>query len=146
MSSIATRQLNTAVTLFSGTVTSANASVNGTAAFIGNTDAGVVFELDVTTAAAAAGDTLDVKVQTTVDGTNWVNVCWFTQVLGNGGAKRYFGKVSATEPMTMFENATSLTAGNVRHIIGDQWRINYALVDSGGHGQSFTFAVYACPI
>lgn len=107
---------------------------------------GLVLELDVTAAAAASGDTMDVTVQTLMDGTNWIDVCHFTQLLGNGGAKRYLAKISATEPQAMFEVATALTAGNVRHLIGDRWRVQTVLVDGGAHGQSFTLAVYATPI
>lgn len=133
-------------TLFSGTVTTASASVNGSAVSLDDAQACVTFMLSVTAAAAAVGDTLDAKVQTTFDGANWFDVCWFTQVLGNGGAKSFVMKISATEPQVLFAPATSLTAGNVRHVIGSQWRVNYALVDGGAHGQSFTFSVVAIPL
>jgi hypothetical protein len=134
-------------TLFSGTVTTASASVNGTAAALDDAldISAVILQLSVTAAAAAAGDTLDVKVQTSFDGTAWIDVCWFTQLLGNGGVKTFLAKLSATEPQTMFATSTALTAGNIRHLIGTQWRVNYALVDGGAHGQSFTFAVTATP-
>src|SRR5689334_7803739 len=47
--------------------------------------------LDVTAAAAASGDTLDVYIDTSPDGgVTWVNVVHFTQILGNGGAKKYW--------------------------------------------------------
>jgi hypothetical protein len=103
----------------------------------------IVFEFDVTAAATEAGDTLDMKIQTMVDGTNWIDVCTFTQVLGNGGAKRYFGKVCAATAQTMFENATSLTAGNVRHILGDTYRCAWAITDASTDNASFTFSVTA---
>jgi hypothetical protein len=103
----------------------------------------VVFELDVTAAATEAGDTLDLKVQTMLDGTNWVDICTFTQVLGNGGAKRYFGKVCAETAQTMFETATSLSAGNVRHVLGDTYRCAWSITDASTDNASFTFSVTA---
>lgn len=100
------------------------------------------FQLDVTAAATEAGDTLDVYVQTTIDGTNWIDVVHFTQVLGNGGAKRYVAKINGTEPQAMFENGTALAAGAVRNILGDQYRVRYAIVDVvTADNQSFTFSV-----
>jgi hypothetical protein len=43
----------------------------------------------------------------------------------------------------MYETGTALTAGSVRNIFGDEWRVSYTIVDGGAHGQSFTFAVWA---
>ena len=71
---------------------------------------GMAFVLDVTAAATEVGDTLDVFVQTKIDGTNWLDVVAFTQVLGNGGTKRYVAKVSASAAQDDFENGTALTA------------------------------------
>lgn len=49
-----------------------------------------LFFLDVTVAATAAADTLDVYLQASPDGgTTWDDVVHFTQVLGNGGAKQF---------------------------------------------------------
>jgi hypothetical protein len=100
-------------------------------------------QLDVTAAANVAGDTLDVFVQTTIDGTNWVDIAHFTQVLGNGGAKRYFSKILAAAALTEFENGAALAAAAQRAIVGDQYRVRWAVVDGGAHGQSFTFSVSA---
>lgn len=104
---------------------------------------GLSFELDVTAAATAAGDTLDVYVQTTLDGTNWVDVVHFTQVLGNGGVKRFFAKISKDVAETMFENATALGAAAVRNIFGHQWRARWAVTDATTDDASFTFSVHA---
>lgn len=104
--------------------------------------AAMLFELDVTAAATEVDDTLDVFIQTVI-GNDWVDIVHFTQVLGNGSAKRYFGKVSAAEPMTMFENATALGAAAVRNMMGDSYRVRYAIVDPGGSAVSFTFSVVA---
>lgn len=143
MPSISQRQIAYATTLTSGTVTTTG---TGTAAFLRDTNAGILFQLDVTAAATASGDTLDVKVQTTIDGTNWIDVAYFTQVLGDGGAKRFAMKVSATEPQALFTATTALTAGNVRHVIGDQWRAVWAITDATTQDASFTFSVTALPI
>lgn len=102
----------------------------------------VTFELDVTAAATAVGDTLDVTIQTKVDQTNWVDAVHFTQVLGNGGAKRYLATLTTGINQTMYEVGTALTAGSVRNVWGDEWRVSWAIASSSS--PSFTFAVWAC--
>lgn len=143
MPSISERQIAYATTVYSGTVT---ATGTGSEVTIRDTSAGVLLQLDVTAAATSAGDTLDVKVQTTIDGTNWIDVAYFTQVLGNGGAKAFAAKISATEPQALFATTTALTAGNVRHFIGDRWRAVWAITDATTQDASFTFSVKALPI
>lgn len=101
------------------------------------------FQLNVTAAATAAGDTLDVYVQTTIDGTNWIDIVHFTQVLGDGGAKRYLSKVSASLALTEFEVGTALGAAAVRHLVGDQYRVRWAITDATTDDASFTFSVTA---
>lgn len=103
----------------------------------------IVFQLNLTAAATDAGDTLDVYVQTTVDGTNWVDIVHFTQMLGNGGAKRFFGKINRGAAMTMFENGTALGAAAIRDIFGDQYRVRWAITDASTQNASFTFSVTA---
>lgn len=100
-------------------------------------------QLDVTAAATATGDTLDVYLQTTIDGTNWVDIAHFTQVLGDGGAKRYFAKVVGEAALTEFENATALGAAANRALLGDQCRVRWAITDATTDDASFTFSVYA---
>lgn len=106
---------------------------------------GVAFVLNVTAAATEAGDTLDVFVQTQLDGTNWVDVVAFTQVVGNGSTKRYFAKVVGGVAQDDFENATALTAGSVRNLMGRQWRVRYVVTDASTDNASFTFSVVAVP-
>jgi hypothetical protein len=103
----------------------------------------IVLQLDVTAAATAVGDTLDVFVQTTIDGTNWVDVHHFTQVLGNGGAKRYYAKVAGDIALTEFENGAALAAAASRSIVGDKYRIRWAITDADTVNASFTFSVKA---
>lgn len=128
------------VTTATGAVTA-----SGTAVHIPATHSGMAFVLNVTAAATAAGDTLDVKVQCRLDGTNWTDVVAFTQVLGNGGALKHVAKISASAAQTMFADA-ELTAGNVRNLLGEVWRVSYAQVDDGTENASFTFGVTACPM
>ena len=108
---------------------------------------GIAFVLDVTAAAVGVDDTLDVAIQTKLDGTNWVSVVAFTQVLGNGGAKRHIGKITNGAALTMFEAATALSAGSVRNLMGKEWRASWVIVDGGAAtSQSFTFSVTAIPM
>lgn len=103
------------------------------------------FVLDVSAAATDAGDTLDVKVQTKIDGANWVDVIHFTQVLGNGGAKRFVAKLLANTAETLFLDAALAAGTTVRHLFGDEWRVNYVQVDADANA-SFTWSVIACPM
>lgn len=107
---------------------------------------GLGFVLDVTAAATEVGDLLDVYIQTKLDGTNWVDVQRFTQVLGNGGALRYVAKITAGAAMTEFENGTGLGAAAIRNLLGDEWRTRYVVTDAGAANASFTFSVTACPM
>lgn len=127
--------------------TDAGAATNATTAAVNLPGMvnGIAFELDVTAAATDAADTLDVYVQTTLDGTNYIDVVHFTQCLGNGGAKRHIGKVLAGAAETMFDGSAALAAGSVRALLGDSWRVKYTQVDADEDG-TFTFAVYAMPM
>ena len=106
---------------------------------------GIAFILDVTAAATDAGDTLDVQVQTQIDGTNWVPVVSFTQVLGNGGTVRHVAKVVRDVAQSMFEDSASLAAGSVRNLLGNTWRVKWTIADAGTDNASFTFSVVAVP-
>ena len=108
-------------------------------------DAGFAeFQLDVTAAATEAGDTLDVFVQTSVDGVNWIDIVHFTQVLGNGGAKRHVAKILRDVAEAMFEAGTALAAGAVRNIFGTKFRVRWTIADVATLGnQSFNFSVNA---
>lgn len=103
----------------------------------------IIATLDVTAAATAAGDKLDVYIQTIVDGTNWVDVIHFTQVLGNGGTKRYVDKIGQAQGQNAFEASASLAAGSARDLFGDAWRCRWDVVDTGA--ASFTFSVTILP-
>lgn len=131
-----------AVALLASGARTDTAGTNTTAVVLPRPENAVILSLDVTAAATAAGDTLDVKVQTLIDGSTWVDVCYFTQVLGDGGAKLHIAKLLGQTAQAMFSNA-ALTAGNVRHLFGDSWRVNYVIVDATTDDASFTFSVNA---
>ena len=105
----------------------------------------MVFVLDVSAAATDAADTLDVSIQTVLDGTNWIDVVHFTQVLGNGGALTYVAKIVAGVAQAEFETGTALGAAAVRHLFGDEWRVNYVQADADADA-TFTFSVTAIPM
>lgn len=120
---------------------------NGSAvSFPGLPHNGIIIEFDLTAAATDAGDTLDVYVQTIIDGTNWVDVAHFTQCLGNGGAKRYFAKILSSTAQAEFENGTALGAAAIRNLVGNEWRVRWAITDAGTANASFTFSVIAMVI
>lgn len=99
--------------------------------------------LDVTAAAADAGDTLDVYVDGSLDGTTWFNIAHFTQVLGNGGAVKLVAVVDPSNPGTSVIAVTAdAAAGAVRPaIFAPQLRARWAIADTGDGDQSFTFSV-----
>jgi hypothetical protein len=107
---------------------------------------GVILTLDVTAAATAVDDTLDVYVQTKVDGNNWLDVAHFTQVLGNGGAKRYVDKIHAHGSVALFETGSALAESAQRDLIGKDWRCRWAITDTAPDNASFTFSVTALPM
>jgi hypothetical protein len=104
-----------------------------------------IFDLNVTAAATDVGDLLDVYVDTSLDGgTLWINVVHFTQVLGNGGAKRETmtlnpGGNVGTAPINTAADAAS---AGVRHILGALYRVRYSQTDANSNG-TFTFTVKA---
>src|SRR5438552_2200523 len=104
-----------------------------------------VFVLDVTAAAAAAGDKLDVFVQSSADGGKiWNDFIRFTQVLGNGGAKQFQAYWNRTTPPSSLLAAPvdgAMSAGVVQGPIGNLLRTVWLVTDGGAHGQSFTFRV-----
>lgn len=134
---------NSQQTLASITTAGAVSSTNTTSVAIPRPENGMQLVCDLTAAAADVGDTLDIKVQTQLGGI-WVDVCYFTQMLGNGGAKRFGAKLMGQTAFALGDIAGALTAGNIRHLLGDAWRVNYVVVDANANS-AFTFAVYAIP-
>ena len=104
-----------------------------------------IFMLNVTAAATEVDDTLDVFLQASPDdGTTWDDFVAFTQVLGNGGAKKFLAhwnrNLVPTVPLQAPVDA-GLAAGVRQGPVGDDWRLKWLIVDAGGAAASFTFAV-----
>jgi hypothetical protein len=108
---------------------------------------GAVVLLDVTAAATAVDDTLDVYVQHSVDGSAWDDFIHFTQVLGNGGAKQFYARWTplgaAPEAELGAPQDAALAAGVLQQPVGLLWRVKWVLVDAGADDASFTFSVSA---
>jgi hypothetical protein len=106
----------------------------------------LIVQLDVSAAASDAGDTLDVYIDTSFDGgTTFVNIGHFTQVLGNGGAKKFVMSFCNANPGTSAVVAvgSDAAAGATRQIgFGDQIRYRSVMVDGDANG-SFTHAITA---
>jgi hypothetical protein len=100
--------------------------------------------LDVTVPATGAGDTLDVYIDTSPDGgTTWVNVGHFTQVLGNGGAKKFTMALNPNNAgaTAIVDVTTDAVAGATRQY-GICDRLRSRSVIAGGTA-SFTYSVKA---
>ena len=103
------------------------------------------FFLDVTVAAQLVTDTLNVYIQSSIDGIVWDDFVSFTQVLGNGGAKQYIARWFrdlSPEAELAAPSDKALAAG-VRQgpVPCSYWRV--AWVIAGGANKSFTFSVSA---
>lgn len=103
------------------------------------------FLLNVSSAAAAAGDTLDVYVQASSNGgTTWDDFVHFTQVLGNGGAKAYLtrwqGQIAPTTAQAAPQDA-AMSAGVAAGPHGTTWRVKWVVVSASA--PVFTFTVTA---
>lgn len=109
-----------------------------------------LFFLSVTAAATESSDTLDVYVQHSPDdGTTWDDFIHFTQVLGNGGAKKFIA--SWTRDVTPESELKapadgSLAAGVLQGPIAPTIRVKWVIVDSGTQNASFTFSLVVSPV
>lgn len=103
--------------------------------------------LNVTAAATDATDTLDVYIDTSFDGgTSFINIGHFTQVLGNGGVKKFVMSFKAN-PITA-SNSVSATADQAAAAalqigFGDRIRMRAVSVDASTQNLSFTYSVKA---
>lgn len=100
----------------------------------GNTDEGINldrepsqadFDLFVSATELDSGVTLDVYVQTSVDGTNWIDIAHFPQIDGDGNAHHYVMRVDQLDIDTALDVAASLDAGSERDILGLRYRVRY---------------------
>ena len=107
---------------------------------------GITVELDVTAAASDVDDTLNVYVQRQLPGGDYDDIVAFTQVLGNGGAKRFVADVmfdSQASDERVARDAALATGTVVAVPFGDVLRVKWVIVDPGGGAVSFTFSVAA---
>lgn len=101
--------------------------------------------LDVTAAATDAGDTLDVYLDTSFDGgLTWFNIGHFTQVLGNGGAKKLLMsfKANPIAASNCVVATTDQSAGAALQVgFGDRFRYRAACANTSTVNNSFTFSL-----
>ena len=105
---------------------------------------GLTLVLDVTAAATDAADTLDVVVSTKIGTETAINIQYFTQVLGNGGVKRYIANIVPNVTVTEYAYA-ALTAATKKDILGDSIQCKWTIVNSSTDDEGFIFSVYAMP-
>ena len=106
---------------------------------------GAVFLLNVTAAAVGAGDTLDVYVQHSIDdGANFDDFVHFTQVLGNGGAKKIRAQwllYGGAPPVQLGPYLDGTMAAGVNQgPVGSTWRTK-VIIAGGTASFSFTLSV-----
>lgn len=106
----------------------------------------LIFILDVTAAATEVGDTLDVFVDFSWDKSTWINAVHFTQVLGNGGAKRELAKITKdvlNDPDAVLNIASDASAGVTRNVgIPPYIRYRSTIVDvTTTSNVSFTYSL-----
>lgn len=139
--------LTKSLTLRASAAQAGAGTVNGTEQKLQQNFSEAVVTLDVTVAATDSNDTLDVYIDTSYDGgTSWVNVGHFTQVLGNGGAKKFVMSLKSNPIATsnVVPAGTDQTAGNALQIpLGDRLRYRGVVVDPTGTNASFTYSVVA---
>ena len=92
--------LTRVTTLLASANYAADATTTGSSVALGFDDGsdrpctGILFVMDATVVDTAADDTCDVTVDAQVDGTNWMPVVAFTQLVGTGAATRRAIKIA----------------------------------------------------
>lgn len=134
-----------ALTLFAS-ATRATAVANSAGASVDvNRASRILVLLDLTATAGASGDTLDVYVDVSLDGSKWLNAAHFTQLAGNAAAMSAYAILDPTTPgAAPIVTTSDASSGVVRPSAwGAYIRGRYTLVDAGAHGQSVTFSLVA---
>jgi hypothetical protein len=112
----------------------------GTAAGLGPAQT-IIFQLDVT-AVAGTSPTLDVKIQGSVDGTNFCDVAAFAQATATTRQLLRISTVPGTPQAQVACTDATLAAGTVHQgPIGQLIRVKHAI--PGGTTPSFTYSVTA---
>lgn len=100
--------------------------------------------LNVTAAATDVGDTLDVYLDTSFDGgASFINIGHFTQVLGNGGAKKFvmsFKPAPIAAANSVSATGDQAAAAALQIGFGDRFRYRAVAVDADANA-SFTFSL-----
>lgn len=112
---------------------------------------GVQFTLQVSAAAAAEGDFLDVWVQTRI-GDVWYDVCNFHRRLGSETAPLAqlmsvftLSRIVGGAMVLKYTISTALAAeaDDIREVFGDGYRVKYQVTDAGAAAGLFSFKVLA---
>lgn len=117
---------------------------NGSWIYVGGERSKIMWVLDITASATDAGDTLDVFIDVSLDGSNQLaNVVHFTQQAGNGSAATEVATIDALAPGTSTVVVTAdASAAAVRPgVTGPYYRARWEVVDSGDGNSSHTFSV-----
>jgi len=124
------------------------ASANGTSVVVGGERRRFIVVNAITASATAAGDTADIYVDFSLDGTTWYNAVHFTQQAGNGAARTEYAVLDTSAPGTSaIDVTTDAASGAVRPaLFGPYLRARWVLVDGGGGDTSHTFSVIAYAI
>ncbi len=124
------------------------ASGNGASAFVGGEHKRFIVVNAIMASATAAGDTADVYVDFSLDGTTWYNAVHFTQQAGNGAARPEYAVLDPSAPGAVTIDVTTDAASGVTRpsLFGPYLRARRVLVDGGGGDTSHTFSVIAYAI
>jgi hypothetical protein len=131
------------ITLAASAARTANGSATGV--FIGGERRRFVVVNAITASATAAGDTLDVFVDFSLDNSTWYNAIHYTQQAGDGAARTEYAVLDPANPGTSVINVTAdAAAAAVRPaLFGPYMRARWEAVDGGGGDTSHTFSVIA---
>jgi len=130
------------ITLFAAAARTVTAGVNGDTVYVGGERVGYIFYLDVTAAATAAGDILDVFIDWSLDGTRWFNGARFTRVLGNGGAVSFYTSFVVQGVDNDVALTANAAAGDTRGtMLAPYVRGRYIVTDEAPANASFTFSL-----
>jgi len=125
--------------------TAITASGNGTVeALFPGSISGMVLTCNIASAGSSSGDKLDMYVQTKIDGSNWLDVCRFAQVLGDSTGIRMMDKIHANGSVAAFASTDALAAAAQRDLLGSVYRARWVITSSTD--PTFSASVYAQPM